>query len=309
MLTIPASTLSNLVNSVAKYPAMTEPNTTNTITPVSGIPAVDAVSDVAASEKKLESKPSKVTPVSPVVSSPVLSSRRETTENRVAEISSLLNALEAAASESGLASGRIEEPVTENSRRDQLLSEGRLGMVDGLLKALRYKHPHSAAHCLRVALRCSAWAEHLGVGEDDRDTLELAALMHDIGKIGATESLLHNPNRLTSEEQASAEQFRAMGLDILSSCCGDSRVLEAVKYVGVHFDHQAGSDLPLNGRELPLAARMITIVDAYDAMTTDQVYRPAKSQERALGELFEIAGSQFDPALVKQFAGLLTQNQ
>ena len=238
-------------------------------------------------------------------------SRSETTQNRMAEISSLLNALEEAASESGLAARRIEEPVTEKSQRDSLLTEGRLGMANSLLKALRYKHPHSAAHCLRVALRCSAWAEQIGLEEESRDTLELAALMHDMGKIGATESLLRNPNRLTSEEQASAEQFRAMGLDILSSCCGDQRLLEAVKYVGVHYSHQADGpegNLPLSGDKMPLAARMISIADAFDAMTTEQVYRPAKSQEGALKELFELSGTQFDPSLVKQFSGTLSQN-
>ena len=283
---------------------MTEPNTSNTIT---SVPATALPGNELPGKK-----PSPVVASAPAAPATEVSSRSETTQNRVAEISSLLNALEAAASESGLATGRLEQPATEKGRRDQLMSEGRLGMVDSLLKALRYKHPHSAAHSLRVALRCSAWAEHVGLGEGDRDTLELAALMHDIGKIGATESLLHNPNRLTSEEQASAERFREMGLDILSSCCGDQGVLEAVKYVGVHFANQVDasqSNLPLCGEKLPLASRMISIVDAFDAMTTDQVYRPAKSQERALGELFELGGTQFDPALVKQFSGILSQNQ
>ena len=102
--------------------------------------------------------------------------------------------------------------------------------------------------------------------------------------------------------------FEEMGLDILASCCGDDRVLDAVRYVGIRYDGQ-DSQLPLQGAKIPLAARMITIVDAYDAMTTDQVYRPAKSRERAMNELFELGGSQFDPALVKQFVESITKNQ
>ena len=115
-----------------------------------------------------------------------LTSRRETTQNRVAEISSLLSALEDAASESGLAARRTAAPATEKAKRDDLMSEGtaRNGQWTAQ-RLLRYKHPHSAAHCLRVALGCATWAEHVNLDDDTRDTLELAALMHDIGKIGA----------------------------------------------------------------------------------------------------------------------------
>ncbi len=274
---------------------MTKPTTPNTITPT---PTLEVPAKAIAP----------VTPA-PAAAAAAVPSRRETTLSRVAEISSLLNALEEAASESGLSPRKATvEPTSEKDQRDDQLSEGRLGMVNSLLKALRYKHPQSAAHSLRVALGCSAWAEQVGLREADRNTLELAALMHDIGKIGVTESLLHNPNRLTTEEQISVEQFREIGVDILSSCCGDEQVLEAVRYVGDRFDGQ-GSKLPLRGAKMPLAARMISIVNAYDSITTEQVYRPAKSQERALRELFELGGTQFDPVLVKQFAETLSQNQ
>jgi len=250
--------------------------------------------------------PTVVVPVQPP--SPELSSRRETTQNRVAEISSLLSALEEAASESGLTVRQPEKSPSEKHQQEDHLAEGRLGVVHSLLKALRYKHPQSAGHALRVALGCSTWAQHVGLDEETRDTLELAALMHDIGKIGVLDGLLLKPNRLTQEEQTTIDQHREMGVDILASCCGDQRVLEAIRYAGVHYDGQ-GSQLPYQGAKIPLAARMITIVDAFDAMTTDQVYRPAKARERAISELFELGGTQFDPVLVKQFVETLSQNQ
>lgn len=233
--------------------------------------------------------------------------RRESTQNRVAEISSLLSALEDAASESGLAARKPEQERAEQIEQENLLSEGRLGMANSLLKALRYKHPQSASHCLRVALWCSVWAEQFKLEDTERDTLELAALMHDIGKIGASESLLLNPNRLTSEQERDVSRVHEMGLDILSSCCGDVKVTEAVNYARTRFDGQ-GSELPLSGAQIPRAARMITIVDAFDAMTTDQVYRPAKSRERAIAELFELSGTQFDPTLVKQFVEVVEKH-
>ncbi|MEM8946479.1 MAG: diguanylate cyclase [Planctomycetota bacterium] len=247
-----------------------------------------------------------VVPSSPIAS-PDLGSRRETTQSRVAEISSLLSALEDAASESGLAAKRSEPSAKEQTQRENLMVEGRLGMANSLLKALRHKHPQSAAHCLRVAMWCSVWAEQFGMNEAERDVLELSALMHDIGKIGASESLLLNPNRLSSEQLKDVSRIHEMGMDILASCCNDQRVLEAVRYANVRFDGQ-GSQLPNSGNKIPAPARMICIVDAFDAMTTEQVYRPAKPRERAVSELFEMGGSQFDPALVKQFAEVLENN-
>lgn len=250
-------------------------------------------------------------PLTPLPSQPAVakdaSTRRETTQSRVAEISSLLSALETAASESGLAANRPDKAIEAQAQQDKLLSEGRLGMANSLLKALRYKHPQSAAHCLRVAMWCSAWAEQFKIEESTRDVLELAALLHDIGKIGAAEGLLLNPNRLTSEQEKDVDRVREMGMDILASCCGDKRILDAVQYARVRFDGQ-GSELPWSGAKIPLVSRMITIVDAFDAMTTDQVYRPAKSRERAIAELFELGGSQFDSALVKQFVAVLETN-
>ena len=236
-----------------------------------------------------------------------VASRRESTQNRVAEISNLLSALEEAASESGLAARKDEPTATEQVQQENLLTEGRLGMANSLLKALQYKHPQSAAHSLRVALWCSAWAEQFELSAEDRDLVELAALMHDIGKIGASDSLLHNPNRLTSDQQQDFNRLNGTCLDILASCCGDQHVLDAVTYSSARFDTPT-EELPLTGKKLPLASRMIHIVDAFDAMTTEQVYRPAKPRERAIAELFELGGTQFDPTLVKQFVEVLEKH-
>lgn len=235
-------------------------------------------------------------------------SRSEVTKNRVAEISTLLSALEAAASENGLVAKRPSLVKSEKLKQENQLTQGRLGVINSLWKSLRHRHSPSAAHSLRVAVTCSAWAEYLNLEEELRNRLELAALMHDIGKIGASETLLQNPGRLTTTEMAAVAQFREMGLDILASCCGDPQILEAVRYVGVRYDGRE-SDFPKQGAGIPLESRMISIVDAYDSMTTDQVYRPARSQERATKELFEFSGTQFDGSLVKQFVELLTQNQ
>jgi PAS domain S-box-containing protein len=161
---------------------------------------------------------------------------------------------------------------------------------------------------LRVALGCSSWAFHSELDDSVRDTLELAALMHDIGKIGVPDHVLLKPSRLTAEEDLILIRHRELGLEILSGCCSSEHLLNVVRYAHVRFDGR-GSRLPALGKEIPLESRMIAIVDAFDSMTTDQVYRPARSRERALNELFEYARKQFDPDLVKDFAQAISGQQ
>ena len=255
-------------------------------------------------------------PDAPVVHSssdaPLASSRQAATENRVVEISSLLRALEEAATESGLSARRPSETPQVDTQHENRLVQVRLGIASSLFTALRHKHPQSADHSLRVALGCSSWALFAQLDEETHSTVELAALMHDVGKIGVPDGILLKPNRLTSEEQTTVSRHRKMGLEILANCCSSDRVLNAVRYAGARYDglnSDQDSDLTAKGEQIPLEARMIAIVDAFDAMTTDQVYRPARSREWAMKELFEHAGAQFDPVLVKQFVQVFSQHQ
>jgi len=236
------------------------------------------------------------------------SARRAETEHRVAEISSLLSSLEEAAVESGLATHTHSETRPEDISHENQLVQVRLGLASSLFTALRHKHPQTAAHSLRVALGCSSWALYAGLDEETRDTVELASLMHDIGKIGVPDRILLKPNRLNSEESSQVNRHREIGLQILSGCCNSERVLSAVRYTGARYDG-LNTGLPAKCEEIPLEARMISIVDAFDSMTTDHVYRPACSRERALNELFVCAGTQFDRKLVKQFVEMLTHQQ
>ncbi len=235
---------------------------------------------------------------------PVPVSRQQETQNRVAEISNLLSALDEAATESGVSipNARALAAIQNESR----MLEARLLMASSLLTALRHKHGPTATHSLSVALGCSCWAALAEIDEETRNTVELAALMHDIGKIGVPDRILEKTGRLTTAEKQIMDRHRQHAVDILKSCCGSERVLNAVRYAGTHFNDQ---DSQLTGKHLPLEARMIAIVDAFDAMTTDHVYRPARSREQALGELFEFAGTQFDPQLVQQFANTLSEQQ
>jgi len=194
------------------------------------------------------------------------------------------------------------QDVASESEQNRL-AQVRLGIANGLFSALRAKHPPSAAHALRVAMDCSVWALARNMPTTDRDELEVASLLHDIGRIGVPDSVLLKPQRLDEDEVAAMDHRRALSLDILESCCASAGILRCVRYAHAWYDGSAKSDGRC-GEDLPLGSRMISIVSAFDSMTTDHVYRPSMPQEVAMAELFECAGTQFDPQLVREFCDL-----
>ena len=188
------------------------------------------------------------------------------------------------------------------------LVRARLGLAASLYAALRAKHAATASHCLRVALGSSAWGMKLELDAEQRDELEIAALLHDVGKIGVPDSILLKPARLNREEAATIDRHRQTSKQILVGCCTSENILSIVDHAFTWWDGSRSST-GVRGDLIPLGSRIIAIVDAYDAMTTDHVYRRAMSRERAIAELFACAGTQFDPMLVEQFCDLLTSDQ
>jgi len=194
-------------------------------------------------------------------------------------------------------------PPIFSEAEDNKLVQVRLGMASSLFAALRCKHAATAGHTLRVALTCSSWALRMGLDPKQRDVIEVAALLHDVGVIGVPDRILLKPGALSADEATVITQSRHKSLEILRHSCASREVLDAVEYVPAWYNG-ARPGFKLSGDELPLAARMIAIAEAFDAMTTDHVYRKAMSQERAMTELFDCADTQFDPVLVERFAEL-----
>jgi diguanylate cyclase (GGDEF)-like protein len=265
--------------------------------------------------------------VVPVVGAPLAPTPAD---SWMTELQSLLRELEAVT-----AASHTLPPVFSASVDDQLV-QIRLGMAASLFTALQCRNAAVAGHAFRVALTCSAWALNMDLPASERDAIELAALLHDIGIIGVPDCILLKPGALAPEEADVMRRARTMSLDILRRSCSSPPVLEIVENIAAWYDggspgivecpymrrtanpaaadrdtppesaRVASSDLQvaaqLSGQHIPLGARMIAIVEAFDAMTTDHVYRPARSHERAMAELFECSGTQFDPELVQRFA-------
>jgi len=220
----------------------------------------------------------------------------------MSQLGTLLDELEqVSGSESTVAP--VIGPETDNQ-----LVQVRLGIANSLYAALRLKHAATAGHGLRVALSCSAWALQKGLPDHERDVIEVAALLHDVGMIGVPDRVLLKPGPLDAQEVRLIEQSRAMSLDVLRCACAEPAILQIVEHVGAWYDGSKGG-YRLSGEQIPSGSRLITIVEAFDAMTTDHVYRSAMSLERATSELFRFAGTQFDDRLVKQFVELHAGNQ
>lgn len=239
---------------------------------------------------------------SPMPPVPEVSTVPASAERWMTELQTLLRELEAMTAASTTLPPLFGESV------DERLVQGRLGIAASLFTALECKNAAAAGHALRVALSCSSWAMKLGLPDDEREAIEVAALLHDIGIIGAPDNILLKPGVLDEDEAAIMARSKKMSIDILRRGCASPLVLEIVEGVRAWYANSEHG-LPLNGSQIPLGARMIAIVEAYDAMTTDHVYRPACSHERAIAELFECAGTQFDPELVARFEEFFHEDQ
>ncbi len=233
---------------------------------------------------------------------PLITPAPASADRWIGELHALLQELEAITSAS-----HALPPVFHASIDDRLV-QVRLGVVASLFTALQCKNAAVAGHALRVALTCSAWSLKLDLPESQRDVIEVAALLHDIGMVGVPDHILLKADMLDPSEAAVMAGTRKMTLDILGRSCTSPQILEIVENISTWYDGSR-KDRSLRGREIPLGARMIAIAEAFDAITTDHVYRPARSQERAIAELFECSGTQFDPELVQRFVEFRQEDQ
>jgi HD-GYP domain-containing protein (c-di-GMP phosphodiesterase class II) len=173
------------------------------------------------------------------------------------------------------------------------------GTVMLLSDVVEFEDEYTAEHSRSVVDLSHAVAEELNVDPRERQTLEFAAMLHDVGKIAIPKEILNKPAKLTDDEFAVMKKHTIEGqymLDRVGGLLGS--VGEIVRSCHERWDGKGYPD-GLKGEEIPLAARIVFTCDAYNAMTTDRVYRPAMSREQALDELSANAGTQFDPRCVE----------
>ena len=177
---------------------------------------------------------------------------------------------------------------------------------EALLQALYERDPELKGHTNGVASLSLNVGRRLGMSETELEELELAAQLHDIGKIAVPDDVLHKPGPLTDSDWSLIQQHTIVGQRILSASPALRRVGEIVRATHERWD---GSGYPdrLGQDDIPLAARVIAVCDAFDAMTSTRAYRPPLTVAEAIAELERCSGQQFDPKLVAVFTAALTE--
>lgn len=186
----------------------------------------------------------------------------------------------------------------ENARLERDVRSMFLSIIVSMAGAVDAKDAYTHGHSLRVARVGLLVAQHLGLAREQMEPLLLAAILHDVGKIAIPDDILKTPHRLDSVQIEVMKSHPLAGARLLAHIPALADVIPGIRH---HHEHWNGTGYPdgLKGEEIPLAGRLILIGDAFDAMTTDRVYRKAMSVAAALAELHAHAGIQFDPALVE----------
>jgi putative two-component system response regulator len=204
--------------------------------------------------------------------------------------------------EYALLRARIRAQLRIKRLTDQL--ESTELVVFSMARWVEVKDPYTEGHLRRIAGYSEQTARALGLPSDQARVVRYAGVLHDIGKIGVREELLRKPGRLTPDEEVELRRHAEYGAAIVAPMrfAGD-----VAPIILSHHEHWDGTGYPygLRGEEIPLGARIIAVVDAYDAMTSDRPYRSSLGQEEAVRRLRAGNGTQWDARVVTVFLNLL----
>jgi len=196
----------------------------------------------------------------------------------------------------------------ENAKLHHDLQELFVSSITALANAIDARDPYTRGHSERVAVYSVRIGEHMGLAGNDLDFLRYAALLHDVGKINIKDEILNKPGRLTEDEFQMMKKHPEFGAAIMLPVKAFRKIIPFMFYH--HEKYCAGGGYPqgLQGEEIPQEARIISVADSYDAMTSHRPYRRALSVNEAVAELIRFAGTQFDPKVVDVFLQILEED-
>jgi HD-GYP domain-containing protein (c-di-GMP phosphodiesterase class II) len=175
-----------------------------------------------------------------------------------------------------------------------------LGIIEMLSLVIDSVDQQTQTHSYRVAAISSLIAKEMGLSAEEIEDIRIAALLHDLGKIGVNLEILNKAGKLTQRERAHIEQHTDFGVDVLGPVNG--RVLHLIPLILHHHERYDGKGYnSMMGDDIPLGARIIAVADVYDAMTSDRPYRKALTPTVARTEIISNSGTQYDPVVVLHF--------
>lgn len=214
-----------------------------------------------------------------------------------------------------IASRLYRRIVTENDayidsidNKQKQLERVTLQTITTIANIIDAKDEYTKGHSYRVAMYSSALAQELGYSKEQVANVKYIGLLHDIGKIGIPDSILNKPGKLTDNEYAIMRRHAEIGGNILEGNNMIDGMNAGAKYHHERYDGR-GYPLGLKGDEIPEMARIIGIADAYDAMTSNRVYRKRLSDEKVISEIKRCSGTQFDPKIAEIFVGMIESGQ
>jgi response regulator RpfG family c-di-GMP phosphodiesterase len=201
---------------------------------------------------------------------------------------------------------RVLERTRELVKKNRDLSNLLLNTIESLVSTLEAKDTYTEGHSWKVALLAASLSRRLNLEPTVVENISLAGLLHDIGKIGVKDSILNKASKLTPAEYEHIRRHPVIGEKILAPLEPLRVLLPCVRH---HHEWWNGAGYPdcLVADKIPLEARILTIADAYDAITSERAYRPARSRAEALDIISDAAGKQFDPEFGKLFIEMMGQ--
>jgi diguanylate cyclase (GGDEF)-like protein len=197
----------------------------------------------------------------------------------------------------------VDAPLSLQEEADRARTAGLANTVYALARAVDLKDGYTHQHSARVAQYAGVLAREVGMSEEEIEQIRTAGILHDVGKVGVADAVLLKPARLTDDEFLEMQRHSTLGRDIVQGA-GMPEIAEWVLYLHERWDGQ-GYPQKLEGEEIPLASRVLGVADAFEAMTSSRLYRRGMAVEKALEELEQSAGRQFDPAVAQLMVDLV----
>jgi putative nucleotidyltransferase with HDIG domain len=201
----------------------------------------------------------------------------------------------------------VKRVENKGNIRQQMLKELRVDFdrvyhstLSVLTDALESRSKYMIGHSERVRRYADMIAQKMGLSEEEKNTLSIAAILHDIGTLKIDEAIWNKPGKLTEKEYEKVKKHSAKGAEMLSAIGSLESVIKLIRSHHENFDGQGYPD-GLKGEKIPLGSRILAVAEVFDALTSDRSYRKRLDPDIALEEIKGLSGSQFDPEIVGTF--------